>query len=230
MPWRTISLHRSPTSYARVRGWIGTIVRNRRFQLSRARIAGVKYLDLGCGPNTHQDFINLDYFWHPQIDVCWNVTRGLPFEDNSFLGVFSEHCLEHFAGVQASALLREVLRVLAPSGRLRLVVPDAELYLRTYCAQLQGDRTQRFPFQSEEERRGLWTPLASVNRVFYQDRESPFGHCQMYDHALLAAVLHDCGFTDVRPCRFGEGGDPRLLIDSPGRACESLYVEATKAR
>jgi hypothetical protein len=28
-----------------------------------------KYLDVGCGPNTHEAFINLDYLWYPKVDV-----------------------------------------------------------------------------------------------------------------------------------------------------------------
>jgi predicted SAM-dependent methyltransferase len=229
MPLQTLSLDRSLTSYARVRSWIGKLVRNRRFQLAKSRIAGRRYLDLGCGPNTHPDFINLDFQWHPGIDVCWDVTRGLPFAERSLVGVFSEHCLEHFPAGQARALLREVNRVLVPGGHLRLVVPDAELYLGTYWAQLQGDPARRFPYQAEEQARGLWTPLVSVNRVFYQDREFSAGHWQMYDFGLLEALLRDCGFTRVTRCRFGVGGDPCLLIDSPGRAVESLYVEAVKS-
>ena len=43
---------------------------------------------------------------------------------------------------------------------------------------------------------------------------------------LLAALLEHSGF--VRPAQraFGEGRDPVLLVDTPARACESLYVEA----
>ena len=94
------SLRRPLTSYAAVQVWIGHALRNRPAQLGRRRIANLTYLDLGCGPNVHENFINLDYLWHPQIDVCWDVTRGLPWADGSLQGIFSEHCLEHvpFAG------------------------------------------------------------------------------------------------------------------------------------
>lgn len=229
MPLSTLSLNRPLTSYAKVRAGIGLMVRNRHFQLHRSRVTNCRYLDVGCGPNSHPGFINLDYLWHPGIDVCWDVSRGLPFATGSMLGVFSEHCLEHFPPVQALALLRETSRVLAPGGRLRIIVPDAELYLRAYWAQIQGHHEDRFPYQAEEEQRGLWTPLASVNRVFYQDRASPAGHCQMYDFKHLALLLQACGYDQVTRCRFGAGADSKLLIDTPDRACESLYVEAVKA-
>jgi predicted SAM-dependent methyltransferase len=226
MPLNTISFGRSPTSYARIRSGIGALIRNRRFQLRRPRVRELVYLDIGCGPNAHAECINLDYLWHPRVDVCWDITRGLPFPDATMRGVFSEHCLEHFPRTAAIALLHEIRRVLALGGVLRVVVPDAGLYLDTYARLSAGDPSAAFPYQTEETRDPLWTPLASVNRVYYQDRESPFGHRMMYDFALLRRLLEHTGFIDISRRSFGQGSDPRLLNDSPSRACESLYVEA----
>lgn len=227
MPWSTFSFRRPLTSYAKVQAWIAPLIRNRRFQLNRPRVRPLKYLDVGCGPNTHAGFINLDYLWHPGVDVCWDLGTGLPFGDGSLAGVFSEHCLEHFPQPEAAKLLREIRRVLAPGGTLRLVVPDGELYLRAYCAHLAGDPAARFPYEESERTTADWTPMVSVNRVFYQDRESLFGHRTIYDFQLLAELLRAAGFGQVVRRRFGEGADPRLLIDTPARQCESLYVEAT---
>ena len=227
MPLSTFSLRRSFTSYAKVQSLIGHLIRNRRFQLARPRVRDCAYLDIGCGPNTHGHLINLDFLWHPGVDVCWDIRRGLPFADGSLRGVFSEHCLEHFSLPPALELLREIRRVLAPGGTVRLVVPDGELYLRTYASQLGGDRSRAFPYQASEEKNALWTPMMSVNRIFYQDRESPFGHRTIHDFPLLAALLRAGGFENITRRSFGEGRDPRLLIDTPDRRCESLYVEAT---
>lgn len=227
MPLHTISIRRPLTSYAKVQALIGRLIRNRRFQLDRPRVRQGAYLDLGCGPNSHDHLINLDYLWHPQVDVCWDITRGLPFADGTMQGVFSEHCLEHFSLPPALELLREIRRVLAPGGIVRIVVPDGELYLRTYAAQLAGDLSRPFPFQEIEKANALWTPMLSVNRLFYQDRESLSGHRTIYDFPLLATALRHCGFEKITRCAFGEGGDPQLLVDAPGRRCESLYVEAS---
>lgn len=227
MPLSSISSGRPLTSYAKVQAIVGRLIRNRSFQLGRARVKHGTYLDLGCGPNTHEEFINLDYLWHPQVDVCWDIRRGLPFASGSFTGVFSEHCLEHFSLLPALSLLREIRRVLAPAGMLRLVVPDGELYLRTYASQLDGESHGKFPFQAAEITDPLWTPISSVNRVFYQDRDSHFGHRTMFDFRSLATLLQHCGFAQIDRCQFGEGRDPRLLIDTPSRRPESLYVEAS---
>lgn len=226
MPLATLSRQRRLTSYAKVQTLIGRLIRNRRFQLRRPRVQQGTYLDIGCGLNTHPGIINLDFLWHPGVDVCWDIATGLPFADGVMRGVFCEHCLEHFSLPEARRLLREIRRVLAPGGTLRLIVPDAELYLRTYVRQLAGDTTSRFPYQEAEQARETWVPMHSVNRVFYQDRESPYGHRTMFDFQLLDLLLRGAGFAPAVRRGFGEGAEPRLLLDTPDRQCESLYVEA----
>jgi len=227
MSLRPFSLSRPFTSYAKVQAAVGWAIRNRRFQLRRPRVRSSAYLDLGCGLNPHPDLINLDYLWHPQVDVCWDITRGVPFPDGSLRGVFSEHCLEHFPLPMVRQLLREIRRVLAPGGTVRIVVPDAELYLRTYVRQLDGDKAAVFPYQGQEGIDAPWSPVVSVNRVFYQDRESPYGHRTMFDFCFLALLLCEAGFAQPARCKFREGRDTRLLIDTTDRQIESLYVEAS---
>lgn len=226
MPLRTLSRQRPLTSYAKVQALVGGLIRNRRFQLGRPWVRSGTHLDIGCGLNAHPGLINLDYLWHPGVDVCWDITRGLPFAPASLRGVFSEHCLEHFPLPAVRRLLREIRRVLAPDGTARIIVPDGELYLRTYAAQLAGDHSRTFPYQAEEQARDLWSPMVSVNRIFYQDRESLFGHRTIFDFQLLELLLREAGFTRVVRCDFLTGADSTLLVDTPDRRVESLYVEA----
>lgn len=220
---------RQLTSYAKVQALIGHLYRNRRFQLRRSRVRTLRYLDVGCGPHFHEAFINLDWTWRPGLDLCWDIRRGLPFPDGRFQGVFSERCLEHFDAKAGLVLLREIHRVLAPGGTLRIVVPDAGLYLRTYQLRQAGDTSATFPFEADQVAAGLWTPLTSVNRLYYQDRESPAGHRQMFDFELLNASLDAAGYVNISRSDFQQGRDPTLLIDTPRRRVESLYVEASVA-
>jgi predicted SAM-dependent methyltransferase len=221
-----ISLNRPITSYAKMQKLIGNLIRNCGFQLKSKRIHDVRYLNIGCGRNPRENFINLDYLWHPEVDVCWDISTGLPFPISSMQGIFSEHCLEHFSLMDATRILMECKRILKPGGIIRIVVPDAEKYLKTYCRQTDGDPTARFPYQEQEHFHGMCSPILNVNRVFYQDRDSLSGHRFMYDFHVLGELLRHCGFTSVSRRRTGEGTDPVLLIDAPTRAAESLYVEA----
>lgn len=61
----------------------------------------------------------------------------------------------------------------------------------------------------------------AINRVFRN-----FGHQYAYDFETLQALLTEAGFINIIRCKFLEGLDARLLIDSEERAIESLYLEA----
>lgn len=204
---------------------VSRLLRNRRFQITHRLLAKSRYLDLGCGANAHDDYINLNYTWNRGVDLCWDLRRGIPLPDGSLAGIFSEHCLEHFDPGDGLALLRECHRVLAPGGRIRIVVPDGELYLRRYVAAMDagGATAEPLPFAERDRLAGAYTPMLSVNRIF-----GGFGHRFIYDYPTLRHALEVCGFTGIERVSCGVGADPRLLIDTERRAEESLYVEAVR--
>jgi predicted SAM-dependent methyltransferase len=220
---KTLSRSRPITSYGKIQTALSYLLRNRAFQLHRLRSRGVSYLNLGCGggPNLPPGFINVDYNWTPAVDVCWNIETRLPFEAGSISGIFIEHCLEHFPIETVKNILIDCRRMMRPGAIIRIIVPDAGLYLETYVARIRGDDTRRFPYEGPAS---SWRPIAHVNRVFYEWRESQRGHRIMFDEDLLCDTLKDCGFRHVARKSFRDGDDPVLLIDSPGRVPESLYV------
>jgi len=148
-----------------------------------------------------------------------DLRRALPLTDGSVRSLFTEHVLEHLSYPEpAHRLLRECFRVLEPGGRLRLIVPDAELYLRAYC-----ENRRDFLAQVGE---GQELKLAVVNRVF---REKGF-HKYAYDFEMLKTALEACGFGEVRRSGFHESRDPELNLDldQATRKLLSLYVEAVR--
>ena len=54
------------------------------------------------------------------------------------------------------------------------------------------------------------------------------GHRFIYDFTTMKVIWERTGFTDVAKRKFGEGANPKLLLDTPERAVESLYVEKQK--
>lgn len=100
----------------------------------------------------------------------------LPFADDAFDYVFSEHFLHHLFFDEALALLRECHRVLAPGGVLRTVVPDADL--RTYAP----PEPAGYP---------------DVRESFL----SPLKHKTRYSVYMLSEALRLAGFTPV-PLRY----------------------------
>jgi predicted SAM-dependent methyltransferase len=218
-------------SRVRVRRMIGALVRNRSVHLSRNEIRRKRYLNLGCGGNLFKDFINLDYGWTKGLDVCWDVSQGLPLESNSLLGIFTEHTLEHFTWEDSiKVFLPECLRVLEPGGTIRIVVPDAEMCLEQYQhAKMNGETEIPFRDPYTGSNRIPLTPMLRVNNTFRRIYEPlHVGHKFAYDFHTLEYFLHSVGFVDIRKEAYMRGRDPVLLVDFKRRASESLYVEAAK--
>lgn len=207
----------------RVRRAISSVVRNRRMFIPARAVRGQEYLNLGCGHFPHDDFINLDWIWNRRVQIVWDLGRGIPLDDASLRGIFSEHCLEHLPLDVGGRVLGECHRVMRPGGTLRIVVPDGEMYLSGYTARTRGDATITLPFSDHDEYRGVYTPIMSVNRIFHEHE-----HRFIYDYETLRCLLEMNGFVDIERSGFRQGRDTKLLIDREERAPESLYVEATR--
>ncbi|MDD5449327.1 MAG: hypothetical protein PHO42_01845 [Candidatus Omnitrophica bacterium] len=200
------------------------IVRCKKFQLLKKGLKNKLYLDVGCGTKLHTNFVTLDYHWVPNLDLCWDITKGLPLADKSFLGIYTEHCLEHFIYSTTIKIFRDFLRLLKPNGNLRIILPDAELYIDLYQQGKSGIDV-KFPYKmsARDETSDGKTPMMEVARAIGGDGF----HRSAYDYRTLQIMLKQAGFVDIRRECFGRGRDPVLLIDSKERACESIYVEAS---
>lgn len=212
------SFDRSIWDYTLVKQIRNDFIRGKKSLISRNILAKSPYLNIGCGPNVVSNFINLDYEWRPGIDICWDITKRLPLGDNSILGIFSEHCLEHIPFRSAIFHLGECYRILQPNGTMRLIVPDAEKYIDIYVQRKLGTNI-KFPYQNDDET----TPIMSLNRVFRNH-----GHCYAYDYETLVELIRNSGFSSITKVDFREGKDPVLFLDSEWRAVESIYLEIQK--
>jgi predicted SAM-dependent methyltransferase len=210
-----LSLSRSVMSYSKVQRAMGPIMR--AFPIRKKPTTGA-YLNVGAGPHARPDFFNIDYDYHPGIDLFWDLNRPLPIASNSIGGIFTEHCLEHLPLATTRQVLNEFHRIMVPGAHLRISVPDGEIYIRRYVG------GQPMPFWEQETGSDSdWTQMQSVNQLFYGH-----GHRYIYDFPTLRRFLAEAGLSKIERGDFGSGRDPRLLIDQEARRCESLYIEATK--
>jgi len=78
-------------------------------------------LNLGCGQNIKVGYINLDKNNLPSVDVVHDVEKlPLPFDNDQFDEIRCDNVLEH---VEYIAVLKDLHRILKPTGRLRIRVP-----------------------------------------------------------------------------------------------------------
>ena len=218
MSLKNISLNRPVTSYAKVRSFLSAVTRGKKIFIKQVSVKNKTFLNVGCGPYPEPGFINLDYGWHPQIDICWDIAgKPYPLKDNSLEGIFTEHCLEHISFDSCLENLKEFYRLLKPGGTLRIIVPDGEIYCDLYIRR-KANAAIVLPYGEKEE-----TGMISINRIFRSH-----GHLFIYDYETFELLLKKAGFIKIKKAGFGIGNDNRLLIDREERKVESLYVEAVK--
>jgi predicted SAM-dependent methyltransferase len=187
-------------------------------------------VNIGCGTNPIQGWINLDVIPHSGV-YFWDCRSGLPFFDSSIAAIYSEHFFEHLDFyTEAHPFLRECLRCLQPRGVLRIVVPDAGAYLRAYSGPWEQLADMRPLYCTPEGWRDRWlgqiyqTKMQFMNAIFRQGYE----HKYAYDEETLVFVMREAGFADVVVQQFGMSIDPKMASDSYERRTESLYVEGVK--
>lgn len=186
-------------------------------------------LNLGCGPNPKQGWVNIDLT--DRADLRLDLREPLPFGDGSVSFIYTEHFFEHLEFPnEAEALLREAARVLAPGGTLSIAVPDAEGPLLYYAGDVRAGEAERAA--GVEARRRLaeaprlypvpgyvfGTPLHMINWTFRQGTE----HKYAYDFETLRDAFADAGFVRIERREF----DPEL--DSESRRDGTLYVDGRK--
>lgn len=108
------------------------------------------HLNVGCGRRYHESWTNLDLESDDPQVIRHDVTKGIPFKENTFETVYHSHILEHLKPDQGIELIGECYRVLQPGGILRMVVPDLEriarLYLETHDQAWSGDESSTIDY------------------------------------------------------------------------------------
>lgn len=81
----------------------------------------VKKLNLGCGTNILLGWVNLDISALPGVEVVHDIEKlPLPFGNEEFAEILCQDVLEH---VEYIPVLRDLHRLMAPSGTLTIRVP-----------------------------------------------------------------------------------------------------------
>ena len=159
-------------------------------------------LNVGCGDYPLAGWTNLDADPVTPADVHADALvylRDCP--DATFAEVYAGHFLEHLTPDEARRFLAECYRVLAPGGRLGIVVPDSYAVLRRYVA-----RSTEAVFIGDR-----WWPLGDLDAVCAAFLYSPIQgtpHRWSYDIDTLSRVLRAAGFARVR--EIDRHDDPRL--------------------
>lgn len=135
-------------------------------------------LHLGCGRTILPDYINIDSFPLPGVDVVTDLdkcTPGcLPFPDDSIHSFYASHFLEHITNTLP--LMQELHRVAVPDATMDLRLPygssddawEDPTHKRPYFMQSFGYFSQLFYWRADYGYRGDW----QVESMFLHMRNS----------------------------------------------------------
>ncbi len=196
--------------------FFGRLFKKKKYSINK------DFINLGSGYDHEYDnenILNCDFFTGEFFNIFKkkkiffiDLRYNLPFHDNSFAGVFSEHTIEHLYPSEACNLIKEVFRILKKDGIFRIVVPDLKKYIDYYIDSKNSTLDKNFSTGCE----AIWN--ISQN----------FEHKSLWDAEWLKLNLEKSGFSYCKIQSFKQGDIKELLIDKESRKNESLYIEARK--
>jgi len=140
-------------------------------------------LQLGCGNQIFENYINVDYKQLYGVNVQADV-RQLPFKDNSIELIETYHTFEHIPRQEVASTLNGWYKVLKPNGILIIEIPDFNQNCRDYLDAIEREDWDEATMQ--------------LAYVYGGDTSaSEDAHRWGYSLLSLAGFLYRAGFRDI---------------------------------
>lgn len=132
------------------------------------------YLNLGCGNDIRDGFINIDLY-NSNPEVVGMDIRNLELPDNSADLILASDILEHFSHQEVDSVLKEWARVLKPDAKLIIRCPNLKLQVKAYME-------------------GSWDADIASYMIFGGQTNPGDYHCIGFDHKSIKKHLAHAGF------------------------------------
>jgi predicted SAM-dependent methyltransferase len=168
-------------------------------------------VQFGCGGN------KLDGWQNHDIEV--DITKPLPYDDNSVDFIFSEHVIEHVIPADAYRFFKECLRVLKPFGVMRVAFPDLFRILINRTTAFDEFHKNQFGFKD-----GIESIICGHE------------HKAIWTEDTMAAVLGTIGYSKIKVASVNHSTHLELfglerhgsVIGIENNVIETSVLEATK--
>ena len=175
-------------------------------------------LHIGCGNNLFQGWVNIDIIKQKSMGRSYlraDLTKKMPFSDNSVDLIYSEHFIEHLKIEQGVKIFAEFFRLLKPEGMVRIATPDLDHLVNKYMS--DDWRNQDWLQKSYS---WIQTRAEMINVCFKE-----WGHQYLYNEEELIRRLKDAGFNNFSRRNLNESShvdlqnletrpDSRLIIEA----------------
>ena len=81
-------------------------------------------LNLGSGNRKREDWINIDINSNNNPDIVRDISKGLPFDDDSVDEIYISHVIEHLKWEDFFFVMSEMHRVCKKGAQLQIIVPS----------------------------------------------------------------------------------------------------------
>lgn len=253
--WRTIKIH------YRMRRLISkivhkkysihnvyTILRTLQFKIGTRkktknyiRTNEVKKLQIGCGFNITEGWLNTDIYPRNRHIIYLDAGKKFPLKNESFDYVYSEHVFEHLRLNIASNYLKESFRILKKGGRIRIAMPDIH-FLMEIIKNPNLDIHKRYVTFTIDN------SLPEINKKFKGKAPEQLAtlivnnffrcweHEIIYDFKTIYLMLEQHGFSEITQVNINESSDDNLknmekhgtIIPAEFNELETMVIEAVK--
>lgn len=165
-----------------------------------------RIINLGGGNHHIDGCLTVDI--KPRADAYVDITKPLPFADNSIDAIFCEEVIEHINLELGCQLLKECYRILKPDGVIRLTTPDLNWFAGRVSQSIKT--------------------CNKINGVFYNH-----GHHYLYTREALQFYSQQAGFTNLKMSTYKDPNSKLGYLDSHADRFShppeiSQYLEAQK--
>jgi hypothetical protein len=200
-----------------------------------------KKMNLGCGVNLIKEYLNIGYWTDLAEDMVYkdlagksdtfmlnhDLVKGIPAGDGTQEVIYHSHFLEHLTYKEGIKLLYEVYAKLAPNGVHRIVVPDMELWIKSYYTK-DDFFIDKYRQEVLSDDLDIYTPRGAAFVGMLHNH----GHKCGWDFEMLEFHLKRIGFKSITRTMYQESSLLSEISElepySPLRAMESLCVECVK--
>ena len=205
-----------------------------------------KKLHLGAGSVAHEGWLGSDLT--PKIGkgiVFIDASKKLPFDDNSFDYIYSEHMIEHISYESAKYMLDECNRILKKNGKIRISTPDLDQYLSLFDSR-KSEMQEDFIVYMQRNWLKKFKNVEDLPYHILNLNMHAWGHTYIYSKKTLKEQLINTNFSRIKDFKNNDSSDPifinlemhantlekQMLIEDAVRMVdfESMNIEASKER